>query len=444
MSFFDSIRRFFSDEPAFDSDLIINAESSAEVDEDTSVTVADAAVDEHVDGLIDLPTRPVVEPAIKNAIFDGVVAVFNDALPDFLRRSVDPARQSALIAESLDKSLSEYLDRLGAEATLYAEAMLKQNADSARKEAEKLRHDMEALEQQRLALREQQLSAERRRRALADRVADLEAQLANAEAEREQFDLEKKSLLNKIKLADVQPAVIEELQKEIDTLRSGIAAQTDISELEAKLEQQAAEITAINQELAQRDTTIAEQKREIEAIGKDLAVAREHVEQLSQNTDNSTAMYNDLQHQLVDEREARLKAEAEAAEARKIFDSVMEMQQQMQQVEGLIQKRDERIARLKASNKKLKEELEQLRAAMPEQSPADMDAGLFDLDADPVEPTAEEEAAMASLDDDFECPDWFVSQPEPSDTPRVQEDTFGYTPPARKHTPENDAQLSLF
>ncbi len=52
---------------------------------------------------------------------------------------------------------------------------------------------------------------------------------------------------------------------------------------------------------------------------------------------------------------------------------------------------------------------------------------------------------MATLEDDFECPDWFVSQPAPGEgSLRTSEEPFGYTPPARKHTPENDAQLSLF
>ncbi len=52
---------------------------------------------------------------------------------------------------------------------------------------------------------------------------------------------------------------------------------------------------------------------------------------------------------------------------------------------------------------------------------------------------------MASLEDDFECPDWFVSQPAPGEgSLRVSDEPFGYTPPVRKPTPENDAQLLLF
>lgn len=419
MSFFDSMRRFFGLDNEYNTDELNDSDISAETSDSNpqaDENPQDSALTPDLNGDENtaLPPRPAVDPDMRARIFDGVVAIFNQALPDFLSKSVDPARQSELISQSLDASLSEYLDNLSAETTRYVEATLKNAADSAKREADRLRRDMETLEQQRASIREQQLSAERRRRALADRVQDLEAQLASAEAEREQFDLEKKSMLNKIKLADVQPGIIEELQREIEKLKS---------------------------EQGQPDNT------ELEKTQAELAEARAALEQQKEHAENSQSMYNDLQHQLVDEREARLKAEAELAEARKIFDTVIEMQKQMQMVEVMIQKRDDRIARLKSTNKKLKEEIAELKTRIADEE--EHDGGLFDLiqeEPEPeVVPSPEEEAALANLEDDFECPDWFVSQPAPGEgSLRTSEEPFGYTPPARKHTPENDAQLSLF
>lgn len=434
MSFFDSMRRFFGLDNEYttdelnDSDLTAEAQGSdTSADENNLESALTEAQNSELPA--DMPPRPSIDPAMKARIFDGVVAIFNESLPDFLSKSVDPARQSELISQSLDSSLSEYLDNLSAEATRYVEAMLKNAADSAKREADRLRRNMETLEQQRSSIREQQLSAERRRRALADRVQDLEAQLASAEAEREQFDLEKKSMLNKIKLADVQPGIIEELQREIEKLKSEQGGQPDNSELE------------------KTQTELERTQAELEKTQAELAEARAVLENQKEHAENSQSMYNDLQHQLVDEREARLKAEAESAEARKIFDTVLEMQKQMQQVEIMIQKRDDRIARLKSTNKKLKEEIAELKARIADDE--EHDGGLFDLIQEEPEPevlpSPEEEAAMATLEDDFECPDWFVSQPAPGEgSLRTSEEPFGYTPPARKHTPENDAQLSLF
>ena len=440
MSFLDSMRRLFGMDTDYNTDemhdqhLLSDGTSDEPTDNERSEGCPQPVA--AVEGLLELPTRPVVDPDMKSKIFEGVVAIFNEALPDFLRHSVDPQRQSALIAESLDKSLIEYLDSLSSEAANYAEAMLKNAADNAKREADRLRREMENLEQQRTSLREQQLSAERRRRALADRVQDLEAQLASAEAEREQFDLEKKSMLNKIKLADVQPGIIEDLQREIERLRNDqTAPQPDT-----------ATVDALSTELEETRAKLEEMSARLEETAAALENANNALDQQKEQAENSQGMYNDMQHQLVEEREARVKAEQEVAEARKIYESVIEMQKQMQQVEVMIQKRDDRIARLKSTNKKLKEELAELREELAS-NPKHLDGGLFDLieDEPEIHPSAEEEAAMASLEDDFECPDWFVSQPAPGEgSLRVSDEPFGYTPPVRKPTPENDAQLLLF
>ena len=53
---------------------------------------------------------------------------------------------------------------------------------------------------------------------------------------------------------------------------------------------------------------------------------------------------------------------------------------------------------------------------------------------------------IAAIEDDFECPDWFVAEPGPNTASlRTDDSEFGYTEPPRKpHKPDSDAQLSLF
>lgn len=412
MSFFRNIGRAFGFGGDYEDEDIIESE---QID-----ALADCAQDSGksngAENLRELPVVPTISAEVKAKIFDGVVAIFNEALPDFLQKSVDPARQSQRIMESLDVSLTEYLDNVVFDAQKYAEDVLKHAAEEAKREAERLKVEMEKLDQQRVSLREQQLSADRRRRALADRVTDLEAQLAAADAEREQFDLEKKSLLNKIKLADIQPGVVEEMAREIESLKAARSAEAASPEDIEKL------------------------KDEVASLQRDLQQHKEQVE-LGQT------MYNDLQNQLVAEREIRAKAEAEAEDAKKIYASVVEMQEQMGMVEGLIKKRDERIAKLKASNKKLKDEILEIKEELARNKVA-ADGGLFDLADNEAEakPSEEDEAAIAAIEEDFECPDWFVSEPKPGEPGlrAASEEPFGYTAPVRKPMPDNDAQLSLF
>lgn len=365
-------------------------------------------------GQADTPDTPIPAPSVsaemKAKIFEGAVAIFNSALPDFLARSVDPKAQQRLLAEAIDSAVDRYLNDLTLQAERYAEAKLRSQVEASRHDAEQLRSEMQQLEQQRTSIREQQLSADRRRRAMADRVTDLEAQVQRLEAEREQFELENKSLLNKLKVADVQPTVVEDLSKEIERLKQQLAAQGETPE-KAAFEQ-----------------TISD---------------------LRQQAELSQGMYNDLQQELIAERQAHQADTAELADARRLLEQVAQIQEQMSQVETVIQKRDERIDKLKATNRRLRDELAELK----EQVKALESPNLFGYEtaADEAESRARESIdkvakEIAAIEDDFECPEWFVSEPEAGLTiARPADDDFGYSePPKKPRRPESDAQLSLF
>ena len=454
MSFFSGIKRalgFGADYEENDEDTVVHIGTDDNTDERP---VAENAPEPQSE-----VCRPAVDPDVKARIFEGAVAVFNEALPDFLRRSVDPELQRRRLAESLDKGVDEYLDSLVHSAEIYAETRLRSAADSSRRESERLRGEMENLEQQRSALREQQLSADRRRRALADRVTDLEAQLAKSDAEREQFELENRSLLNKLKVADIQPSVVEEMSKEIESLRKQLREGTTpdavpASELQVKLDEALKARDEAVQKLAdvqvEADGMIAKARAEAAGAAAACEKAERAFEDCRTQQQMQQQMYNDLQSQLAAERETVRKLQQEKAEAVKIADSVVELQAQMTQVEEIIRKRDERIARLKAANKQLKDRVAE-REEVAKRA-VERDDGLFNLppepsDADKKNKQILDAEVLSAMEDDFECPDWFVSEPAPGETsPLLASDSeFGYQePPKKPKKPENDAQLSLF
>lgn len=423
MSFASAFKRIFG----LDSDdYSENIDTTAE-DADVQVhTGADSGSDEPDDTPV-----PTVSAEMKAKIYEGALAIFNQALPDFLSRSVDPAAQQRLLAESIDKSVDQYLDSLMQQAEQYAEAKLRASVEASKRDAEQLRAEMQQLEQQRTSIREQQLSADRRRRAMADRVTDLEGQVERLEAEREQFELENKSLLNKLKVADIQPGVVDEMSKEIEELKQRLA------------QGESATDTAAAEEYERRIAEAAQ------AAEKEKAALQQTIDDLKQQAELSQGMYNDLQQQLSAEREAHKTDSDELAQARKLLEEVNEMQAQFAQVETIIRKRDERIEKLKASNKRLRDEV----TAVKEQLAAVEGPNLFGYAeaSAQAEAHADEEikkvaSEIAAIEDDFECPDWFVAEPGPNTASlRTDDSEFGYTEPPRKpHKPDSDAQLSLF
>lgn len=462
MSFFNKISRMFG----FGNDSDADEFTDETTDGEAPVPVLAADGEQQSDvPLADVPTLPEIDPDMKARIFEGVVDVFNKSLPEFLARSVDPVVQRRLLLEAMDKSASDYLSSLMLTAEQYAEKKLKVAVDAAHRESEKLKTDMAQLEQQRSSLREAQLSADRRRRALSDRVNDLESKLATAEAEREQFELENKSLLNKLKVADVQPALVEDLTKEVERLKAalaagdagGIATSADNGAFE-KIEVLEKENAALVQskkaleesivELTRRTEALEKEKVELEQVWntaeKKAAALEDDIKGLRQQQGLSQGMYDDLQSKFVAERDGRVAAERKLAEAEGMLEQLNQFQEQLGQIEEVIRKRDERIEKLKNTNHRLRDDNESLRRRLEE------DANLFAPQPSAertVEPLDEDlRNELSAIEDDFECPGWFVAASGPGPMPLHTEDpNFGYQEPVRKpRKPESDAQLSLF
>lgn len=167
------------------------------------------------------------EPAKKEcpeAIFNTVVEIFNKSLPDFIRESVDPEKQSKYIHEALDASMKAYIARLDQQAEERIRAKLEGDRTSLRSEIETLREKARKIEEASSEWQEQKLSAERQKRALSERVHDLEKQIDAFNAEKEQYELENRSLVNKLRAVSIQDTDLEALRIENESLRKEIVS----------------------------------------------------------------------------------------------------------------------------------------------------------------------------------------------------------------------------
>ncbi|MDE6334208.1 MAG: hypothetical protein K2L77_06125, partial [Muribaculaceae bacterium] len=220
MSFFSSFKRAFGfgdDDNAADEDLY------ADTADDNSAADTDAPADTHkADATTSI--EPVkFDPDMQLMMFDSILAVFNEALPDFLARTGDIEARRKYLFDSLDEGICKYLECLNARAEEYCEAQWKNRQAGMAAEMEALRIRSEEIERQSSDIKQKQLSADRQKRALTERVHDLESQLSRLESEREQYELENRSLVNRIKVANVQQADLEKAQSDITALQAELA-----------------------------------------------------------------------------------------------------------------------------------------------------------------------------------------------------------------------------
>ncbi|MDE6137427.1 MAG: hypothetical protein K2F97_08125 [Muribaculaceae bacterium] len=427
MSFFSKFRRALG----FDDDSIFEADEAA--------SEADAAI------VVDDPDRETLSAAerdladLREGIFTHVLSVFNSALPDFLARSSDPEAQRRLLYDSLDQGLKDYLARVAADADSRCEARWNAEHSELRAEMEALRHKAEQVERDRADIKERQLSADRQKRALSDRLKDLESQVSRLEAEREQYDLENKSLVNKLKVYAVQhPGDIEvadvpvgptqeqydevlaengRLKEAID-LASERQAMSDemVADLRKRLavaRQEVDDLQAITEEVAKVQQAIADRDAAIERQRANIARLKVQIDTLNAASRSEAERFAGREKELLAQLE---EARSAAAERPMSYGEEVETAPAVAAPAPAPSRRTRK--------RRVKEEV------VEQVAPKITDADLMDVEAG------------------FADHDWFGA-PEPDEL-SVQptepaNDDFGYHAPEPKPRPYDDGmQMSLF
>ena len=315
MSFFNGLKKAFGfgeddlDEEVEGIDARVtpyrrrdDAERSQEVavgaSADDYVSLSDAARDAaqpHAAEPSALEAPAAVSPDV---IFEAVVKIFNEALPQFLGESVDEKRQREYLYRALDGSMKSYLEQVAADARRHCGEQFEGERRSLHQEIESLREKARQEENGLEELKKQQLSAERQKRALSEKVHELEKLTATLQAENEQYMLENKSLLNKIRLTSVTASVAEgandeteALAAKIEELNALVASQKAQNEaLQAELEAQKAAAEAATSEAVKAETDALK-----EAAEKADREAKENMMALDSNRRKLTAVTEQLQ-----------------------------------------------------------------------------------------------------------------------------------------------------
>lgn len=358
---------------------------------------------------------------MQTRIFEHVVEVFNSALPDFLGKSVDPAAQRKFLYDTLHADLKAYVDNIGASVRREFEKNWQADKQTMQEKMKDLETRAREVELRRSELSQKQLSTDRQRRALSDRVHDLEKQVLNLEAEREQYQLESKSLMNKLKVSGVHEDENEKLRQEI-------------TELQAELNAQRAQ--NLKQKAAGAEPTPAQDdeatRKEMEALRKELATVNADLAKANDDLAKANADLGDV-HAKLDKANAEI-ANGVSAE------QLHELEEQLARFEEVKANKDARIAELRKTESQLSQENEKLRKQLKqlsEQQP--------EKDNRPETPRREKHskhkpAAAAPIDDILSDTDWLVSPNALKQNKQSGRDNQQ----RRKDTPPNPDQMSLF
>lgn len=261
-------------------------------------------------------------------MYNGVLSIINSTIPTFVRECLDVEAEKRAIAKALGPHIKGAIEK--ARKQIEENAQRKWDSEraemSARVEQAELagKEAAERAEQDRAKV----MSADAQRKAVTERCRTLENRVAELEAEREQFDLENKSLINKVKVAQVHADDAAHYREEAEDLRKQIAElkEKSASEVNAEAESRwSDEVARLQQEIAAKDADIDTLTKKEQETATELAAVREELNEALATLDiaNEVQMQVDKLSDQIKARDAKItemreqwnKKEAEAAKS---------------------------------------------------------------------------------------------------------------------------------
>lgn len=372
------------------------------------------------------PPRDTDDADKAAVIFDRVIEVFNQSLPDFLKQSVDPEAQRKYLYKSLDDGLKAYIASLKDEAAREAEARWRKDNDALQTSVKNLEQRAREIEDKRSEISQKQMSSDRQRRALSERVHDLESTVARLEAEKEQFELERQSMVNKLKVAAVYEKENAELHEQIGQM----AAERGNTSSEAA---DTAAIEALNAQVAEARQQAEEARKQAEELRGRVKQLQNQVQAEQGNNAKAQNTIKELQRQIEEE---------DPLNDPEIQRQLKEIQDRLEQYEHQKKRNEKTIASLKSQlEDERRKNAEPKATAMPEDThrPIDeqMPKNTTPRPSVPNIPKSAKPQDAPSIDDILGDTDWVVRQDNTGKNQRRN---------AERNKPkvDNDPQMKLF
>ncbi len=313
---------------------------------------------------------------IPEGVFDGLIEIVNANLSPMVLKCLDVEAEKKLMYEALGPKFSAFVKETRERSLEMARQEWNREKGALNGKIEDFKSRCDAAENEMREMKAMKMSEDRQKMALKERLRNLEDQIARAEAEKEQYDLENKSLLNKLKVSQVRSEANEEAEREIVELKAEIArmkaqqaepASEDVAkeledEYKSKMEVNNALINDLRAEAAKNKELLAESEGEVAELKAKLV----ELEEKSANVDKVVAEADEEKAKLTAELEEtanELKAaKAEIEEMAENLSVLDDIQEQLEKVGEFKKKKEEEIQSLQ--EKVL--ELEQERAKLLE------------------------------------------------------------------------------
>ncbi len=167
-------------------------------------------------------------PTDLEEFLDALCGIINSGLSPMVIAAIDPVKQRQQVYDALGPALDKLSDNIRVES----QKSLTGDRQKMQTELEELRNEQKDFNEKRNEQKANLLSEQRQRRALQERNRDLEQKIAELDSEIEQHKLSISSLMNKIRVSEVNDGEIEALKSSYEARINALTSKLETLESE--------------------------------------------------------------------------------------------------------------------------------------------------------------------------------------------------------------------
>lgn len=220
---------------------------------------------------------------------DTVVDIINGNLPQIVKDNLNLENEKESLAKTIEPHFKAVLDSVHDGAVAEARKAWENDVKEVNEKISKLTTTAADQEKRAADARQKLQVEEAKRRALADKGEEQKARIATLEAEKEQYEIENKSLLNKLKVMQVYADDSNTYKEQLNDRDNLIAAlNAKLTEADQQAKNTAAEIQKIRAELKEAVAdleTAADMEQKLEHAEEQKAQDAQEIEELKTQID---------------------------------------------------------------------------------------------------------------------------------------------------------------
>lgn len=211
-------------------------------------------------------TEVSIDKLLDESIMSKILDVLNSGLPDHIKKFIDLDAEKQYVRQSFGKAFEEYTEKVKKEIESATKSQWQADRINLEQQSISLGNQLSESKSKNEELRNRISQLDRQKASLKEQLEQAENKAATAEAEREQYQLECKSLMNKLKVSSINENALntakeenETLQKENNELKAELLRikSLSLSEKENSTKETEERIAALQKELEQKNTEIA-------------------------------------------------------------------------------------------------------------------------------------------------------------------------------------------